>query len=80
MAEDLTGGKGRKDEVGRTGIYPATGPYPDGDAPILTPQEINRGSESGASEVQQDDDLMGVERSPRMGNEDDKPDSDALGG
>ena len=30
--------------------------------------------------VQQDDDLKNVERLPRLGNEDDMPDSDALGG
>ena len=44
MAEDVTGGKGRKDEVGHTGIYPATGPYPEGDAEIITPGEINNGA------------------------------------
>jgi hypothetical protein len=44
MAEDVTGGKGRKDEVGHTGIYPATGPYPEGDAEIITPGEINSGA------------------------------------
>ena len=27
-------GKGRRDEVGPTGIYPASGPHPPGDAPI----------------------------------------------
>ncbi len=33
-------GKGRRDEVGRSGIYPASGPAPSGDAPILTPGEL----------------------------------------
>ena len=80
MPEDVRGGKGRTDEVGRSGIYPASGPYPEGDAPFITPDEINRGPKGRTPEVQQDDDLKGAERSPRMGNEDDKPDSDALGG
>jgi CBS domain-containing protein len=29
------GGAGRKDEVGRSGVYPASGPHPSGDAPIV---------------------------------------------
>lgn len=28
------GGKGRRDEVGHTGVYPASGPLPPGDAPV----------------------------------------------
>jgi hypothetical protein len=56
MAEHVTGGAGRKDEVGRTGIYPATGPYPEGDAPIITPGEINSGSTGEGPRGHQDDD------------------------
>ena len=41
-AQDVTAGKGRRDEVGKTGIYPSTGPFPEGDAPILTPADINQ--------------------------------------
>jgi hypothetical protein len=39
---NIRGGKGRRDEVGPTGIYPATGPYPEGDAPTRTPADINK--------------------------------------
>jgi hypothetical protein len=38
--EDVTAGKGRRDEVGRSGIYPATGPHPD-DLPTRTPGDFN---------------------------------------
>lgn len=79
MAQDVTGGKGRKDEVGRSGIYPGSGPYPD-DAEVITPGEINQDRRHEGPGVEQDDRLKGAERQPRMGNEDDKPDSDALGG
>ena len=68
MAEDLTGGKGRKDDVGRSGIYPATGPYPKGKAPVITPAEINSNTHADRS------------RADRLSIEDDEPDSDALGG
>ena len=44
--EDTTSGAGRRDEVGKTGIYPATGPYPEGDVEVITPGEINRGPDS----------------------------------
>jgi len=37
------GGQGRVDEVGRTGVYPASGPYPAGDAEIRTPADFVRG-------------------------------------
>ena len=66
MAEDVTGGKGRKDEVGRSGIYPATGPHPEG-AEVITPGEINRGRHREGP---------GVERN----EEDEEQENDALGG
>jgi hypothetical protein len=75
---DVTAGAGRKDDVGHTGVYPATGPYPDGDAPVITPAEINRDSGRGARGVKVSDELKGAERMPRRGNEEDKPDSDRL--
>ena len=28
------GGAGRKDEVGKSGVYPASGPYPEGNAEL----------------------------------------------
>ena len=66
MPDDVRGA-GRKDEVGHTGIYPATGVYPEGNAPIRTPDEINSGT-------------TGNERPAAMELDDDTPDSDALGG
>jgi len=48
--QDVTAGAGRRDEVGKTGIYPATGPYPKGEAEILTPKDINRGREQEEAE------------------------------
>ena len=70
MAENVRGGAGRKDEVGRTGIYPATGPYPEGDAAIITPGEINSGSTGERPRGHQDDDLT----------PDDDVENDSLGG
>jgi hypothetical protein len=70
MAQDVTGGKGRKDEVGRSGIYPATGPYPDGETPVITPAEINSNSQMDGPGVETNDDL----------DDRDMSDSDALGG
>ena len=37
------GGQGRVDEVGRTGVYPASGPYPAGEAEVRTPADFVRG-------------------------------------
>jgi hypothetical protein len=37
------GGQGRIDEVGRTGVYPASGPYPPGEAEVRTPESFVHG-------------------------------------
>ena len=37
------GGAGRKDEVGRSGVYPMSGPHPAGDVPIVTPAAWGQG-------------------------------------
>lgn len=37
------GGKGRKDVVGHSGVYPGSGPYPSGDAPVRTPADFVHG-------------------------------------
>jgi len=37
------GGQGRRDEVGPTGVYPGSGPYPEGPAEIRTPGDFVRG-------------------------------------
>ena len=46
-------GKGRRDEVGRTGIWPASGPLPPGrDVPIVGQDELTHGShERAATEI-----------------------------
>ena len=80
MAENVRGGAGRKDEVGHTGIYPATGPYPDGDVSIITPGEINSGSTGTGSASQQDDDPRTITRESGLDSETDTPENDALGG
>jgi hypothetical protein len=76
--DELRGGKGRRDEVGKTGIYPATGPYPEGEAPIVTPGDINAGTGPQGPGVEVNEDLKSSERLPRKGNEEDKPESDRL--
>lgn len=42
------GGSGRKDEVGRSGVYPMSGPHPKGDAPIVTPGSWGQGKRGAA--------------------------------
>lgn len=70
QGQDVTAGKGRRDEVGRTGIYPSGGPYPEGEQPpILTPGAINAPRERQPSDVQQSDAVKGAERLPRKGDE-----------
>ncbi|MBI2203591.1 MAG: hypothetical protein HYU41_07060 [Candidatus Rokubacteria bacterium] len=55
------GGKGRRDEVGRTGVYPASGPLPPGDAPVQEqgtfghPEEIARAAQAPPVEKLADD-------------------------
>ena len=66
--QDITGGKGRRDEVGHTGIYPATGPHTEGDIPVRTPGDINDGRPGGAA-VEHDEDLKNAERLPRKGDD-----------
>jgi hypothetical protein len=67
--QDVTAGKGRRDEVGHTGIYPATGPRPEGELPVRTPGDINKHGSDGPAGVEQDDHLKGAERMPRKGDE-----------
>jgi len=42
------GGAGRKDEVGRSGVYPASGPYPPGDAEIRGQASWGQGERGAA--------------------------------
>jgi len=37
------GGQGRTDEVGHTGVYPASGPFPSGEAEVRTPASFVHG-------------------------------------
>ena len=37
------GGSGRVDEVGRSPVYPGSGPYPSGDAEVRTPGSFVHG-------------------------------------
>jgi hypothetical protein len=69
---DVTAGAGRRDEVGKTGIYPATAPDAPPDAEVRTPGDIN----SQDKQVRQDSGLRGAERLERPGTEPDKPDID----
>ena len=78
QGQDVTAGKGRRDEVGKSGIYPGSGPFPEDDVPILTPADINSPHERPGPGVERNEELEGSERMPRKGNEMDKPDSDRL--
>jgi hypothetical protein len=69
--QDVTAGKGRRDEVGRTGIYPGSGPRPDDEVPVRTPGDINAGRPGGGPGVERNDQLKGAERMPRKGDEND---------
>jgi CBS domain-containing protein len=42
------GGAGRKDEIGRTGVYRVSGPHPAGDAPIVGMASWGQGSRGAA--------------------------------
>ena len=44
----VPGGAGRKDDVGRSGVYPMSGPHPSGDAPIVTPAAWGHGERGAA--------------------------------
>jgi hypothetical protein len=69
MAEQKREEQLRRDEVGRSGIYPGSGPYPEGEAEVITPGEINRDRTADESAVEQSDELKGTERLPRKGDE-----------
>lgn len=70
QGQDVTAGKGRRDEVGKNGIYPSSGPFPEGESPsTLTPGEINTPRTRKSSEVHRSDELKGAERFPRKGDD-----------
>lgn len=68
---DVGAGKGRRDVVGRTGIYPASGPLPEGEAEVLTPGDINEGHTGKRHHdlPARLEDVRNVERLPRKGDE-----------
>ena len=43
------GGRGRRDDVGRTGIWPASGPRPSGDAPLVAPGALGQAPAAAGS-------------------------------
>lgn len=42
------GGAGRREEVGGSGVYPASGPWPESDAPIVGEKEWGQGERGPA--------------------------------
>jgi hypothetical protein len=50
-ADDVTAGKGRRDEVGRSGIYPASGPLPEHDAEVVSPGELGHRPRHGETDL-----------------------------
>ena len=56
----------RRDEVGHTGVYPASGPLPEGDVDVLTPGDINEGRTGRHHERHEP---AKPERLPRKGDE-----------
>jgi Ala-tRNA(Pro) deacylase len=71
------GGQGRIDVVGHTGVYPGSGPYPEGDVPLRTPGEFVHGQRDeegreieGGSELvylKEEGILLGGETPPSSG-------------
>lgn len=65
QSNDYIRGKGRRDEVGRSGIYPASAPDAPAEADVKTPGDFVHHS----TRTEQDDDLIGAERLPRKGDD-----------
>ena len=68
--QDVTAGRGRRDEVGRSGIHPASGPLPPGDVPVRGQEELGHPESRPQQGVRQDEHLRGAERRPRRGDQD----------
>jgi YHS domain-containing protein len=67
-------GKGRRDEVGRTGIWPASGPLPSGDAPIVgqgelgnAPHQATAAEMTASADAFQTDPVCGARINVRQG-------------
>jgi hypothetical protein len=53
------GGKGRVDVVGHTGVYPGSGPFPEGDVPVRSPVKFVHGQrDEDGHEVQGGSELI----------------------
>jgi Ala-tRNA(Pro) deacylase len=53
------GGKGRVDVVGQSGVYPGSGPFPEGDVPMRSPGEFVHGqTDEEGHEVQGESELI----------------------
>jgi hypothetical protein len=52
----VRGGKGRRDEVGHTGIYPASSPDAPGDAQVRGQEELGHTTAAKEALMVQDDD------------------------
>jgi hypothetical protein len=72
---DVTGGAGRRDDVGPTGMDPAGAPDVPGDAEVRTPGDIN----APPPGVKSDPALKNADRLERLGNEEEKPADDRYG-
>ena len=64
---DVSRGRGRTDEIDRT-------------SPEQVEHDFERDVDRDGPGVERNDELKNAERMPRLGNEDDKPFNDALGG
>jgi hypothetical protein len=64
---DVSSGRGRTDGIDRT-------------SPERVEHDFERDVDRDGPGVERNDDLKNAERMPRLGNEDDKPFNDALGG
>jgi Ala-tRNA(Pro) deacylase len=69
------GGQGRIDVVGYSGVYPGSGPYPEGDVPVRAPGEFVQGQwddlgrevEGGSGLIYQEGILLGGKTPPPSG-------------
>jgi hypothetical protein len=68
------GGRGRIDKVGRTGVYPASGPFPPGEAPVRTPESFVHGQrDEEGREVEGGSEPIYFHREALLGGENPRP-------
>jgi hypothetical protein len=62
------GGRGRTDKVGRTGVYPASGPLPPGEAEVRTPESFVHGQRNAEGrEVEGGSELTMLDKDTLLG-------------